>query len=78
MVFCPIEDLERTLATADEDSFLRTMFAIGDQRFDGWSLPDIHRETEGGAAQPKPFPFQLGDMLPWWGAMEKMRQGRQK
>lgn len=78
VVFCAVEDLERFLTIADEDSFLRAIAAVGDERFVGWVLPNIHRETEGAAAEPKSFPFQLGDVLPWWDATGEMRQERQK
>jgi hypothetical protein len=66
VVFCSIEDLEATLATSNEDSLLRAMSAARDGAFAGWVLPAIHRETEGKAQERKPFPFDLGNVLPWW------------
>jgi hypothetical protein len=72
VVFCSIHDLETTLANATEDSFLRTMGAACEGRFVGWILPNIHRETEDRAQTRKPFPFQVGDVLPWWKATDEM------
>ena len=77
IVFCSIEDLEATLLTSDEDSLLRALSAARDGGFAGWVLPSIHRETEGKARQRKPFPFELGDVLPWWKAVgEHQRASR--
>jgi hypothetical protein len=72
VVFCSIHDLERTLTNATEDSFLRTMSAARDERFGGWILPNIHRDTESDCGEPKPFPFELGNVLPWWKATDEM------
>ncbi|MDF1847015.1 MAG: hypothetical protein P1U69_07440 [Parvibaculaceae bacterium] len=74
VVFCAIEDLETTLTNSDEDSFLRAMSsATNEDRFAGYILPDIYRENEEDEIEAKPFPFELGDVLPWWQTSENMR-----
>jgi hypothetical protein len=69
IVFCAIEDLEITLRHADEDSFLRALAAVDEDRFVGWVLPNNHRSQKLEKEEPKPFPFRLGDVLPWWDAI---------
>ncbi len=70
VVFCSIQDLEITIANSHEDSFLRTISAAREDRFSGWMLPNVHREMGGFDAEPKPFPFEIRDVLPWWGQIE--------
>jgi hypothetical protein len=71
VAFCSISELENILVTSNEDSFLRTMTATGEDRFRGWSLPNIHRELEGKLAKNKPYPFRLDDVLPWWKTLKE-------
>jgi hypothetical protein len=47
VVFCSIQELETIVLNAHEDSFLRTMAAAREDRFSGWLLPLVHRETGG-------------------------------
>jgi hypothetical protein len=74
VVFCPIADFEATLVRSDEDSLLRVLSAASSDEFAGWALPSIRRETEGEAHQRKPFPFQLGNVLRWWKALEERKR----
>jgi hypothetical protein len=53
---------------------LRVLSAARSDEFAGWALPSIRRETEGEALQRKPFPFQLGNVLPWWKALEERKR----
>jgi hypothetical protein len=63
--------LETTIANAHEDSFLRTVEAAREDRFSGWLLPFVHREMGGfNAEEPKLFPFEIRDVLPWWEQLE--------
>jgi hypothetical protein len=71
VAFCSIPELEKMLAMSDEDSFMRTMAAAGEDRFRGWGLPGIHRELEGNLAKNKPYPFRLDDVLPWWKTLKE-------
>jgi hypothetical protein len=66
-----------TLVSSDEDSFLSAMSAAREGRFVGWTLPNIQRETKS-AIERKPFPFQLGDVLPWWKLTDELAQGQPK
>lgn len=76
VAFCSIADLEHILARADEESFLRAMAAASnEQRFIGWQLRDVHRDMGNERTDPKPFPFELGQVLPWWSLTESLRAG---
>jgi len=65
IVFAAIQDLELVLSKTDEDSFLNTLAAANEERFLGWMLPNIQTDVDDAADQ-RPFPFELGDILPWW------------
>jgi hypothetical protein len=56
--------------------FLRALVAAHEPRFMGWQLPNIHREIEEPAAEPKGFPFKLEEVLPWWGGTEESQDGK--
>ena len=66
IVFCSIDDLEYVLSYSNEDEFLASLAAAIEDRFIGWVLPDIYRKVAQQGATPKPFPFSLGEVLPWW------------
>ena len=75
VVFCSIQGLESMLANSDEDGFLRTLCASHEDRFAGWLLPNVHREINNdNPVQPKLYPFDLGDVLPWWSQFEDMQR----
>ncbi|MBV9064944.1 MAG: hypothetical protein JO004_04150 [Methylobacteriaceae bacterium] len=74
VVFCTIQDPEAALARSDEDSFLNALIAAGENKFRGWALPNIIAQAEHPRAEIKPFPFKLGDVLPWWDEVEEMRK----
>jgi hypothetical protein len=68
VVICPIANLESILSRATEDTLLASLKASNDDKYQGWMLSEVHRDT--GAAkefgEPKPYPFDLGSVLPWW------------
>jgi hypothetical protein len=68
VLICSIHDFEHTLLMSTEDAFLRVLSAGEEDRFTGWMLPNIFRETEKESPERKPFPFELGEVLPWWNA----------
>ena len=49
VVFCSIEELEQTLAGADEAQFLTDLKLAAEDRYVGWILPNVHRDAAGGA-----------------------------
>lgn len=68
IVFCSIEELEQTLAGADETQFLADLGLATEDRFAGWLLPNVHRDATGDGLANRPYPFadRLGEVLPWW------------
>jgi hypothetical protein len=68
VVICPVSDLESILVRATEDSLLASLKASNEQKYRGWMLITVHRDT--GATKefgkPKLYPFDLENVLPWW------------
>jgi hypothetical protein len=68
VTICPVYDLESILSRATEDSFLASLKASNGDKYEGWMLNEVHRDTGAakGFGKPKPFPFALENVLPWW------------
>jgi hypothetical protein len=68
VVICPIADLESILSRATEDSLLASLKTSNEEKYQGWMLREVHRDT--GAAEkfgkPKLYPFDMENVLPWW------------
>jgi hypothetical protein len=73
VLICPIQELELTLARSDEDAFLRTLTAARDEKYTGWMLANILTDSKNASESFKEFPFEPGDVLPWWKATEDIR-----
>ena len=78
VTFCHTADLESTLSTTDEDGFLATLIAATTEHYSGWMLPDVLRDIGKQLGQQKPFPFELGNVLPWWDETEKLKQQQEQ
>jgi hypothetical protein len=72
VVFCDIAELERLLTLADEDAFLRTLSAAKESKFGVWQLFNIYQEIGEKRGHKKEYPFDLGDVVPWWRDLEKL------
>ncbi len=76
VVICPIRDLESILSRATESSLLASLKASGEEKYQDWMLYNVHRDT--GAAKefgkPKRFPFDLENVLPWWGRLNELKK----
>jgi hypothetical protein len=74
VVICPIYDLESILSRATEDSLLASLKASNEEKYQGWMLGEVHRDT--GAAKefgkPKLYPFNLDNVLPWWSRFDEL------
>jgi hypothetical protein len=68
IAFCPIDELEQTLSSASDDSFLRTVRAATEERFQGWQLSGVHRELAPDLNHQNEYPFanRLPEVLTWW------------
>ena len=77
VIFCSIEDLELTTRIACLDSFLDAVVNASKPYYDGWSLPNIHRDASESLTRPYVFDDEIGNVLPWWRRLEEERFGRQ-
>lgn len=67
VIFCPIQDIETILSRGTEDTFLASMKAAQEERYQGWHLREVHRDLTGDQEpENKRFPFALDVVLPWW------------
>jgi hypothetical protein len=68
VVICPVYDLESILSRATEDSLLASLKASKDEKYRGWMLREVHRDTGADKefGKPKRYPFDLKSVLPWW------------
>jgi hypothetical protein len=68
VVICPIYDLESILVRATEDSLLASLTASNEEKYQDWTLSNVHRDTGAakGFGKPKPYPFDMENVLPWW------------
>jgi hypothetical protein len=75
VIICPIYSLEFILTRSTEDSFLSSLKAANEKKYEGWMLSDVHRDT--GAikdfGKPKLYPFDMQNVLPWWGRIRALR-----
>lgn len=76
VVICPINDLEFIMSTATEDTLLDALKASQQEKYHGWMLREVHRDARAAKepAEPKPFPFDLTDVLPWWGRLDELKK----
>jgi hypothetical protein len=70
--FCWISDFEQLLTMADEELLLKTLSAAREEKFTGWILPSICKEIEKTKRNRKQYPFDVGDVLPWWKAVDEL------
>lgn len=73
VIFVAIQDFERLLLKTDLQGLKRTLAAASEERFLGWLLPDIGRDNLQNDDETRPYPFDLGDILPWWGELQAKR-----
>jgi hypothetical protein len=74
IVICSIYDLESILSRATEGSLLASLKVSNEKKYQGWMLGQVHRDT--GATKefgkPKPYPFDLENVLPWWSRFDEL------
>lgn len=73
VIICPIGELEQVLHTSDEAIFLASLEAAQQEQYVEWQFREVHRNTEAGRnfGPSRQFPFDLGELLPWWSGMEQ-------
>lgn len=73
VLICAIHDLEQVVTQVNEESFVAVLAAARKDSFDGWLLPNILRDSGLPTSERKPYPFDIGDILPWWNQVEELR-----
>lgn len=76
VIVCPIAELEQVLHTSNEDIFLGSLQAAQQEQYAEWQFREVHRDTEAGRnfGPSRQFPFDLGELLPWWTATQQLAQ----
>lgn len=64
--FCTIHDLEEVLTISNEDELLATLDEAALPQYVGWAFADARRRVGPIERERKPYPFDLGELLPWW------------
>lgn len=64
--FCTIHDLEETLTISDEDELLAAFDEAALPQYAGWAFTDARKRAGAVVRDRKPYPFDLGEVLPWW------------
>ncbi|MGI8853925.1 MAG: hypothetical protein ACR2GC_11695 [Methyloceanibacter sp.] len=74
VVICPIYDLEFILSRATDDSLLASLKASNEDKYQGWMLREVHRDTGASKefGEPKLYPFDMENVLPWWNRLGKL------
>ena len=68
VAFCPIEELEQTMATATPGSFLAATRAATTDDYRGWMLSTVHGRLAPELCDQNEYPFadRIPEVLPWW------------
>ena len=76
VVICPVYELESILTMTTEDSFLALLRTSIEDKYRGWMLDGILRDSGGarGFDAPKPYPFEMRNVFPWWQLVEEICQ----
>lgn len=74
IVFCSMQDLADVMIISTVDQLLDTLQNALLQEFNGWDLREIRRRA--GNENGRSFPFNIEELLPWWGQIpnEGVRQ----
>lgn len=66
VVFAAVQDFEVAVSQTTEDTFLATLDKATEESYLGWLLPNVQRDLDSTPEIRKPYPFDPGDILPWW------------
>lgn len=73
VIFAPIAQLERVLASATKTSFLDLLQETENGNNNGWNLDSVHEELpsfDPTIYREYPFRDKINELLPWWGAWD--------
>lgn len=79
IVFVAVPELERTLSTSTEATFLQALKSSSTEKYWGWRLDGVHDDLVADTAHPNreyPFADELGKLLPWWDELGEERADR--
>lgn len=74
-LFVPITELERIMSESTHEQVLATFHAATNDRYDGWGIREIRRDAVPDKQEPKRYPFDPSELLPWW---KEIRDKRDK
>lgn len=77
VVFCAIHDLERIFAIANEDTFLSALEATQEEKYRGWQLREVYRDSTAEKPPIRDYPFKLDGVLPWWRRTQDLIEARE-
>lgn len=78
VLFGSVDDLENLLLhVSGADELFSVLEQASDDRFLGWLLPNIRKELVAGKSEVRDYPFDLGDVLPWWSEIDERGRLRQ-
>jgi hypothetical protein len=69
VILCSVEDMERVLMTATEESFSSALALAVTNKYEGWQFSTVHSEAPGEKVPDQPSHFseaEIGELLPWW------------
>lgn len=66
-LFVSIHELENVMSRSTDNDLLETFRAAAhESQFNGWSIREVRTAAVPDVRQAKKYPFELGDLLPWW------------
>lgn len=66
--FCPVSELEVVVSLASKDSLIGSLRAATNEKFKGYHLSTVHKETFPQVNERRPYPFlgELPKVWSWW------------
>lgn len=74
IIFCSMQDLADVMIVSDEDQFLLALDSAKLDKYKGWDFRQVRRDA-AGQENGKTFPFDVGELLPWWNTLQQAQQG---
>lgn len=66
IAYMTVQALEAVLGRSDESRFISTIELAASDAYRGWAVPLIKDDRLGEPSEQKRYPFDPGQLLPWW------------